>query len=181
MKDLHKIIDHLSGSDALSILRILAGSDEELAARIVEIATTYLSGVDPEEVATLLYDDLNFLEVEEVWDRAGETRYGYVEPGEAADQMIEEVLKPFLDELAKYQKLGMNTEANRMCMGLLMGLYRFERDSVSEFKDWAPDAPIIFAETVVGAWKDGAPSQADVAAVKSFIEDELGRWGARLV
>jgi len=52
---------------------------------------------------------------------------------------------------------------------------------VSEFKDWAPDAPIVFAETVVDAWKDGAPSQADVAAVKSFIEDELGGWGARLV
>ncbi len=81
MKDPHKIIEHLSGSDALSILRILAGSDEQLAARIAEIATVYLSGVDPEEVATILYHELSFLEVEEVWDRAGETRHGYVEPG----------------------------------------------------------------------------------------------------
>ena len=149
MKDPREIIDHLSPTDALSILRTLANSDEALARRIAEIGMSRLSGVAPEEVAAELYDELDALEVEEVWDRAGETHYGYVEPGEAADQMIEEVLEPFLEELGKYQKLGMNTEANRMCMRLLLGLYRFERESTSEFKGWAPDAPIIFAEAVV--------------------------------
>ena len=180
-KDPREIIDHLSPTDALSIVRTLAASDEQLARRIAEMAIDHLSKVDPEEVAAVLYYELDALEVEEVWDRAGRTRYGYVEPGEAADQMIEEVMEPFLEELAKYQKLGMNTEANRMCMGLLLGLYRFKRESTSEFRDWASDAPIIFAETVVDAWKDGASSRADVAAVKSFTEDELDGWGARLV
>ena len=181
MKDPREIIDHLSFTDALSILRTLADSDEALARRIAEASTARLSGVDPEEVAAELYDELDDLEVEEVWDRAGETRYGYVEPGEAADQMIEEVLEPFLKELGKYQKLGMNNEANRMCMGLLLGLYRFEHESTSEFKDWAPDAPGVFAEAVVDAWRAGSPSRRDVAAVKAFVEDELGRWGAHLV
>jgi hypothetical protein len=181
MKDPHEIIDRLSPTDALAILRTLAASDKQLAQRIAEIATAYLSEVDPEEVAIVLYDELNFLEVEEVWDRAGPKRYGYVEPGEAADQMIEEVLEPFLEELGKYQKLGMNTETNRMCMGLLLGLYRFDHESTSEFKDWAPDAPIIFAEAVVDAWKAGAPNRADVKALKAFIEDELGGWGTGLV
>lgn len=55
----------------------------------------------------VLYDELDALEVEEVWDRAGETRYGYVEPGEAADQMIDDVLEPLLKELARYEKLGL--------------------------------------------------------------------------
>ncbi len=68
-----------------------------------------------------------------------------------------------------------------MCMGLLLGLYRFDHESTSKFKDWAPDAPSGFAWVVVNAWKAGAPSRADVAAVKAFIEDELGGWGARLV
>jgi len=177
MKDPREIIDHLSPTDALSILRTLAASDEGLAARIAGIATAHLSEVDPEEVAAELYDELDGLEVEEVWDRAGRTRHGYVEPGEAADQMIEEVLEPFLEELDKYQKIGMNTEANRMCMGLLLGLYRFDHESTSKFKDWAPDAPSAFADSVVDAWKDGSPSRADVKAVRAFIEDELGGWG----
>ena len=95
--------------------------------------------------------------------------------------MIEEVLEPFLGELRKFQELGMNTEANRLCMGLLLGLYRFEHKSTNEFKDWAPDSPIIFAEVVVEAWKEGKPSQTDVKAVKAFVEDELGGWGEILV
>lgn len=68
-----------------------------------------------------------------------------------------------------------------MCMGLLLGLYRFKHESTSEFKNWAPDAPSIFAEAVVDTWREESPSRADVAAVKAFIEDEMGRWGARLV
>jgi hypothetical protein len=75
----------------------------------------------------------------------------------------------------------MNIEANRMCMGLLLGLERFEHESTTEFKDWAPDAPLAFAGTVVNAWKAGSPGRADVKAVKTFIEDELGGWGIRLV
>jgi hypothetical protein len=181
MREPRQIIDHLSPADALSILEALADSDEQLAARIAEMATARLRGVDPEEVAAVLYDELDALEVEEVWDRAGPTRHGYVDPGEAADEMIEEVVEPLLEELKKYQALGMNTEANRMCMGLLLGLYRFEHESTSEFKKWAGDAPGAFADAVVDAWKAGSPSRADVAAVKAFIEDELGGWGARLV
>lgn len=181
MKDPHEIINQLSPEDALTVLKTLARDDEQLAARIAEIATAHLGAVDPEEVAYELYEELEFLEVEEVWDRAGPTRHGYVEPGEAADEMVDEIIEPYLEELKKLQSLGMSTQANRMCMGLLLGLYKFEHESRSKFKDWAGDAPGIFAETVVDAWKAGGASKADTAAVRAFIEDELGGWGARLV
>ena len=74
MENPQEIIDQLSPNDALAVLKALAHEDEGLAARIVEIATAYLSEVDPGEVAFDLYDELNALEVEEVWDRAGPTR-----------------------------------------------------------------------------------------------------------
>jgi hypothetical protein len=95
--------------------------------------------------------------------------------------MIEEVLEPFLWELSKYQKLGQNTQSNNMCMGLLLGFYQFEHESTSEFKNWAIDAPISFAETVVDAWKTGTPSRTDIKTVRAFIEEELGGWGERLI
>lgn len=75
----------------------------------------------------------------------------------------------------------MSTEANRMCMGLLLGLYKFKVESASEFKDWAPDAPSVYADEVVRMWKAGSPSQADTAEVRAFIEEELDGWGASLV
>jgi hypothetical protein len=180
MKNPHEIINQLSPNDALSILITLAESDEQIANRIAEMALAKLSKVDPEEVAAVLYDELNLLEVEEVWDRAGPShRHGYMEPHEAAEEMIDEVVAPYLAELKKYQKLGMNTEANKMCMGLLLGLYRFEHESTSEFKNWAVDAAGAFAWSVVDAWKTGSPSRADVKAVKTFVEDELMGWVGR--
>jgi len=181
IENTHEIIDQLPPTVALSILRSLADSDEGLAARIVEMALSHISGVDPEEIAAFLYDELNALEVEEVWDRAGPKRDGYVDPGEAADLMIDEVLEPFLKDLRRYQKLGLKAEANHLCMGLLWGFYQFEHESESEFKDWARDAPANFAWAVVDAWKEGSPDRADVAEVRAFVEDELGGWQARLL
>jgi hypothetical protein len=180
MKGAHEIIDQLSPGDALAILKALAREDDQLAVRIAEKATLYLSNVDLEEVAVVLCDGLDMLQVEEVWDRAGPKRHGYVDPGEAADETVKEIVEPFLQELRKYQKLGMHVQANQMCMGLLLGLYRFERESRSEFKNWAVDAPAAFAEAVIDAWKEGVPEQAAIQEVKEFIDRELNGWVKRL-
>ena len=88
MKTPREIIDGLSPADVLAVLKALVRDDEAIAARIARIATAHLSKIDPGDVAFDLYEELNALEVEEVWDRAGRTRHGYVEPIEAAEQMI---------------------------------------------------------------------------------------------
>ncbi len=181
MNNAHHILQHLSGSDALAILEILARADTKLAARIAEIATAHLREIDMEEVAAALYDELDALEVEEVWDRAGNTRHGYVEPVEAADQMIVAILEPYLQEITKLQQLGMLYQAGQLCKGLLKGFCTFEKESASEFKDWAGDAPIIFAEEVIIAWKSGNPSREDIAGMKRFMGDTLDGWGVNLV
>ncbi len=181
MKDVHQIIEQLTPADASAILQALAASDEKLAARIMEMALARIQQVDVEEVAAILYDALEALEVEEVWERAGRKRHGYVETGDAAYQMIEEVLTPFLADLARYQKLGLRDEANRMCEGLLLGFYLFQHESTSKFKDWAPDAPLSFAETVLAAWRAGSPTKSDAKSLQAFIAEELGGWGANLV
>jgi hypothetical protein len=179
--DPHDIIARLSSGDALAILKVLARKDETLAAHIAEIALARLGDIDLEEVAFALYEELNALEVEEGWDRAGRTRHGYVEPIEVADEMVGVVIAPYLEELQKCQTLEMNEQANRMCMGLLLGLYKFEHESTNEFTDWAGDAPTAFAEEVVSVWKDGRPSQSDIKVLRKFIEEALGRWCKHLV
>ncbi len=180
MKDPEEVIDQLSHPEALSILRALANENEGLAQRIAGIARDSLSEVDPGEVADALCAELDALEVEEVWDRAGRTRYGYVEPYEAAYDMVQEVLEPFLDDLRKSQKLGLSKAVTQLCTGLLKGLYRFERESKSEFKDWAADAPVSFAAEVVKAWRAGGPNHASVAALELFIAEELDGWAKNI-
>ncbi len=181
MPDPREIIDQLSPGQALAILKTLAASNEQLARRIAKMGSAYLSKVDMEEVAAALYDELDALEVEEVWDRSGKTRHGYVDTGEAACQMIEEVVEPYLARLKKHQTLGMATEANKLCRGLLLGLYQFDRESQSEFKNWATDAPGEFASSVIDTWKAGRLGRKDLTALKQFIADELCAWEAHLV
>lgn len=63
MKDPCKITDHLSPGDALTDLTLVA-SDEQLARRIAEMALAHLSEAAPEEVATVLCNQLDALGVE---------------------------------------------------------------------------------------------------------------------
>ena len=121
------ILDHLT-QDAFAVLKILAGEDENIAHRIERIAREYLSGVDFEDIASEVYFELNNVDVEEVWRRSGRTRHGYVDPTEMAWEMFENALEPFLEELRKYQKLSMYDEAKNYCMGILKGIYRFEKE-----------------------------------------------------
>ena len=53
-KDPLHIIDILSPTDALAVLRSLAGSDQQFAARIAALAPARLRGLNPEEVAAAL-------------------------------------------------------------------------------------------------------------------------------
>jgi hypothetical protein len=170
------IIDHLSPNDALAILKILAREDDRLGTRIAEVATLYLSSVDPEDIALDLYAELDALDVREVWDRAGATRHGYIEPQEVASEMIEQVIEPFWQEMHKYAQMGFHAQAKQVCVGLLLGLYRFEHGSTNEFKDWAVGEAAEFARKVIHRWKSGSPSHADVSEVRKFLDDQLKGW-----
>lgn len=84
MNSPQKIINNLSPEDALVVLQQLAAQDEKLVTKIASRALAILSDVDVEEIAETLCYELESLTPEEVWDRAGNTRNGYVETGEAA-------------------------------------------------------------------------------------------------
>ena len=96
-KDLKNILEKMSGGEALAIINILA-EDQDIAAKIESIAIGRLSDVDVEDVASDLFSDLNFLDVEDVWHNSGGTRDGYVDPDELASEMFDDVLEPYLCE-----------------------------------------------------------------------------------
>lgn len=103
----------------LSVLRTLADDDEQVGRRIAKIAQDRLSEVGREEVAGSLYDELDALEVDEVWEQAGPRRHSYADPIEVAHQTVEDVLELFLHELRRYEELG--TGGNHAIMRQLAG------------------------------------------------------------
>ena len=88
----NRILENIRAEDALDILKNLAKDNEEIASQIEDISKDSLKKIDINEIAENVEFDLSNIDVEELWDRSGRTRYGYVEPGEMADEMIEEVL-----------------------------------------------------------------------------------------
>ena len=112
-------LDAISGTDALEVLRILANRDKELSKEIDAIAKDLLADVSLDEVADCVQAELESLAVEDVWDRSGARRDGYVDPGETAWQMFEAALEPFREDMLKYQQTSMLEQVQEICLGIL--------------------------------------------------------------
>jgi hypothetical protein len=175
MKD--DIFNKISPSEALEILRQLANTDKQLKKRIVELAEDLFRNVDVEAVGNDVFDALDGIDVQELWDRSGPKRDGYTSPEEMAAEMFEEALEPFLQDLYRLFNLKMHQEAKLACMGILKGIYEFGENSGSEFKEWANDVPEEnFGHVLNEWWKKRNSKIKDKKEMKDFISNEFSAW-----
>ena len=121
-------------------------------------------------VAEDVFYELDSIAVEDVWDNSGATRDGYVEPGEYACQLFENALQPFEEHLERCQELSLLKQAKHQCMGILKGIWRFEAESKSEFKDWAGDAPGENMMRLFEEWEKKSNNPKDIEEVKMFMD-----------
>jgi len=172
-----EILESITGSDALSILNALAQRDEKIKTTIEKTAVEILSAVDVDEIAAKVQMELESIQVEDVWARAGANREGYVDPGDAAWEMFEEALRPFRDELEKYKKLSMPKEATLYCLGILKGIYAFDKDSKTQYKEWAVDAPGEYFAFILDDWRTLYKGIIPMVSMKVFLETNCPDWG----
>jgi hypothetical protein len=170
------ILTEIDPDTALEILKLLAEDNADLKAKIKQTALEIMKGVDVEGVASDIFFCLDSLHVEDVWDHSGSTRYGYVEPTEYAWEMFETELEPFLEEMRRYQKLSMHEEARNYCMGILLGIHKFEEKATTEFADWAVDAPHDFFTQVLDEWNGKCKMAEDIEIVNSFAREKFNKW-----
>jgi len=170
------ILGKISADGGLVILKKLVKEDASLLKKIEHAALEYFKEVKVKNIADEVFLELDSLEVEDVWDQSGSTRYGYVDPVEKAWEMFEDAIEPYLDELKKCQDLKMNKEAKKHCMGILKGIYQFEKESESEYKDWAVDAPREILERVLDKWKKRCTNLNDIKEMKKFVKKDFPDW-----
>ena len=61
-------------------------------------------------------------------------------PGGMIDSgMFEEALTPFLQDVERYRTLGLPERASAYCLAILQGIYDFDTDSSTQYKEWAVD------------------------------------------
>ncbi len=169
-------LESITGTDALAILKLLAARNENLAQEIDAVVKELFSDVEVDEIAARVRAELESLRVEDVWDRSGARGSGYVDPGDAAWEMFEEVLLPFLDEVNKYKQLSMLREADLAYRGILRGIYAFHEESSTEYKQWAVDAPREYFGTVLDSWRKLFEARLPVPRMAAFLQTHCSDW-----
>lgn len=114
-----KTLDTIEPSEALQILKMLCQEDTSIKKRIEDMFLNQVQEVDVSEIADEVFSDLNFLDVEDLRDRSGSHRDGYTDTGDAAREMIEEIIEPHLKNMKRLHSLGMFQEEMRYCMGVI--------------------------------------------------------------
>ena len=81
------------------------------------------------------------LDLDDLNSRAGRHRWGHVEPTEAAWELLEEAVDPFLKEMKRHIDLGFEATATATCAGIVFGLYRCRGKNSDQVLGWAEDFP----------------------------------------
>lgn len=119
---------------------------ETLVRRLVR--SNPLQKTDFKAVAARVVTALGNFGVADLQGRSGRTQLGYIEPSQAAWDILEDAVRPFLDNMHRQVELGLGAEALETCKGVAMGLYRIEHARDPGLIGWAPD---FAAETTAGA------------------------------
>ena len=95
----------------------------ELRDQVEELARLRLTVEDRDTVASDVESALNSQDIDELNNHALSPGRGYIDPGEAADEILDGELQPFLDDLARRANLGFAAAATEIATGILSGLY----------------------------------------------------------
>ena len=168
-----EILDDIISDHSEEILDRLSKEGEDFKKRIEKIAMEFMIDVDEEYVANELFEGLDSIPVGNVWDNSGSTRDGYMDTNDIACEMFEEELDLYLEEARRYHGLSMFLDSDRYYMGILKGLYKFEKESDSEFKDWAVDAPKDNFNTTKEEWMKKCK---DPEKVEEYVKKNFPDW-----
>jgi hypothetical protein len=169
-------VNGITPDNAILVLKTLAKEDKKIEKRIQQVLTQLISIVDLEEVASDVSSALDSLEAEDLWDQSGPTRYGYVEPCDIAPEMMEGALKPFLMQLKEYRSLARIKEAKIYCMGILKGLYLFDQESNTQFREWAEDVAQNIFDGLLDKWKKEYKDRSFLNDIKKFTKNNCPEW-----
>lgn len=174
------VISRLTAEQALEIVERLGRKGGTIREAVVAEAMNVLTKIDVNQTADEVFAALESIDVEDCWARSGRSRNGYTSPDEAAVEIFEEELQPFFDQVKRYHEMGLPEQEAAYCMGVILGTYRYERESESEFKEWSMDIPAECAGSLLDDWLERNRQRARLTAMHEFIRTRCPEWAKRL-
>ena len=134
-------LDRMTPEELAAILRTLLANHPNLKGEAEGVATEMISAASADHVAGAVFEAVTSLGIEDLYERAGSDPFGYVEPTEAAWELLEETVGRFLGDMKRRAGLGLGSAAAAICCGIVVGLYRARRHSSDSLLTHAPDFP----------------------------------------
>jgi hypothetical protein len=170
------LIEKLTAEQALKIVERLCRKEGKIREAAIAEAMNVLIEINSHDTAEEVFDVLNSIDVQDCWDRSGRSRHGYTSPDEAAVEIVEEALQPFFDQAERYHELGMPDQEAIYCMGVIFGIYRYDRETISEFRQWCEDIPGECAGFLLDRWRARNREKGGLSAMYEFIHKHCPEW-----
>jgi hypothetical protein len=174
------MISKLTREQAVKIIERLDRQGGKLREAVLTETMNVLTEIDLDATADEVAAVLESIDVRDCWDRSGGSRYGYTSPDEAASELIEEELQPFIDQVEHYHEMGLPEQETVYCMGVILGLYRYERESKSEFRQWCEDIPAEYGGVLLDKWRERSPGGPSIDTMHEFIRARCPEWAKLL-
>jgi hypothetical protein len=147
------VLDRLESAECAAVLRALLDRHPELAGEAEEIARRAVTDVDAEAVADEVEEAILSRDLDELDGRAGRKSWGYVDPSEAAWEILEEALDPFVEQMKRHVDLGFEAAATSTCEGIVLGLCRCRGHGAEAVLGYAEDFPAEAAGNAIATLK----------------------------
>jgi hypothetical protein len=172
------LLDRLQPGEAAAVLRRLLAVHPELLTETEQISRSTLGEVSFESIAAEVEDAIRQLSLDDLNGRAGRHSWGYTEPGEAALQLLEVAIEPFVESMKRHLSLGLSQEAFEICKGIVFGLYQCRDESGDEFLGWAPEFPAEAAGCAADDWLRGSnlPRVERLRLLQQFVDEHVPEW-----
>ena len=182
--DRPNLLDKLESHEAAAVLSGLLARHTELRPEAEAIARSVLGEVSMLTVAGEVEDALLQFGYDDLNGRAGGHSWGYVAPDEAAVELLEEAIEPFITQMKRHLEMGLETEALEVCQGILLGLYQVRDGAGNDILGEAPEFPDESAAYVVDLWTGKAGGKAGGGRKtgprrtipREFVRQQVPEW-----
>jgi hypothetical protein len=168
------ILDRLAGEEANAVLRQLLETHSELRPEAERIARGLISSQSIEDIAAEISDAMIGVDLDALNGRAGKHAWGYVEPGEAAMELLEEAIQDRVEDMKRRVEVDMVASAQAVCAGIVVGLYACRKTNSDGALGWAPDFPAEHAGFIVQEFLGLSRHKLTSADRDKFIESLVG-------
>jgi hypothetical protein len=177
------VLDRLEPKEAGAVLRRLLAAHPNLGTEAEQIAKSLLGESSLAVVADDVEDAIRSLHLDDLEGRAGRHSWGYTEPSEAAWELLEEAVNPFLEDMKRRMDLGLEAETLEVCKGILLGLYSARDEKADTVIGWAPDFLEETAAETARAWCTGRDSKGSarrerIRLLQEFTKESTPEWVA---